>query len=48
MTLEEEHLVSPCDFSPNPVTPDITHDSLALHFPPYAVCHLCYDGVAHK
>jgi hypothetical protein len=36
------------DRSPNPVTSDITHNSLYLHFLPHAVCHLCYDGVAHK
>jgi hypothetical protein len=36
------------DFSPNPVTPDIAHDSLDLHCLSHVVCHLCYDGVTHK
>jgi hypothetical protein len=48
MTVEKGLRATPSDTPPNPVTPDITHDSLGLHFLPYAVCHLCYDGVVHE
>ena len=33
---------------PKTVTLDITRDSPCLHFLPYTVSHLCYDGRAHK
>src|SRR5215471_4806895 len=35
------------DRTPNPVTPDLTHDSLDLHFLQHAPCHLCYDVLAY-
>ena len=37
-----------CYRTPKTVTLDITRDSPFLHFLPYTVSHLCYDGRDHK
>ena len=46
--LEQGYLVMLCYLSPNAVTLNITYGSPLLCFFPHALCHLCYDALAHE
>ena len=48
MIIREDHPATPCYKTPKIVTLDITRDSPPLHFLPYTVSHLCYDGIARQ